>query len=505
VLKLVADPPGRIMGGSILFRGANLLYGLEREARFKPVKHTNRVTVKRRFRAIARGQERMSAVRGAGISMIFQEPISAMNPIFSIADQLSEALLIHRGTEILDGLLQSGPHRSTHELQANRAAQEKLQQDLQKLAPSDSSRRELEARRATLTAEAQTIGQRQATYGPAVASAVEELLRVAQDYDRSRLRAAAQRLGEAAKLPSLGVQAYYALLESHSDQEHRRALLHKALRRLHLSALQRRFLDTELHRMRLLAELRKVYRREMTEQKLQSGARRRIQARLLSLRLASLPFSLWGIRGHVRKPLKEETFWRSVRLLEGVSIANPVQVARGYPHELSGGMIQRVMISMALSSDPALLIADEPTTALDVTIQAQILDLMRDLKSRIGTSIMLITHDLGVIAEAADRVCVMYAGNVAEIAPVRELFRRPLHPYTQGLLSSIPRMDDPTKRLESIPGSVPNLIYPPSGCRFHPRCPFAMPICKEARPPMTVEGEGHTVACYLYHGPVSTE
>ena len=139
-----------------------------------------------------------------------------------------------------------------------------------------------------------------------------------------------------------------------------------------------------------------------------------------------------------------------------------------------------------------------------MTIQAQILDLMRDLKTRVGTAILLITHDLGVIAEVADRVCVMYAGNIVEIAPVRTLFRHPLHPYTQGLLASIPRIDDPDKKLESIPGSVPNLISPPTGCRFHPRCPHAMPICKETRPPMTVEGEGHRSPAYLYHGPVAS-
>jgi len=115
---------------------------------------------------------------------------------------------------------------------------------------------------------------------------------------------------------------------------------------------------------------------------------------------------------------------------------------------------------------------------------------------------MLITHDLGVIAEVADRVCVMYAGNIVEVAPVQDLYKHPLHPYSQGLLNSIPRMDQPDKKLESIPGSVPNLIYPPTGCRFHPRCPHAMPVCKESRPPMTVEAEGHHVACYLYHGPV---
>jgi oligopeptide/dipeptide ABC transporter ATP-binding protein len=160
---------------------------------------------------------------------------------------------------------------------------------------------------------------------------------------------------------------------------------------------------------------------------------------------------------------------------------------------------------MALACRPALLIADEPTTALDVTIQAQILELMRDLKTRVGTAILLITHDLAVIAEVADRVCVMYAGLIVESAPVRELFQRPLHPYAQGLLASIPRLDQPDKELTSIPGSVPNLITPPTGCRFHPRCPYAMPVCKEQAPPTTLEGTDHEVACYLYKGPVVAE
>jgi peptide/nickel transport system ATP-binding protein len=130
---------------------------------------------------------------------------------------------------------------------------------------------------------------------------------------------------------------------------------------------------------------------------------------------------------------------------------------------------------------------------------------MRILRDRVGTAILLITHDLGVIAEVVDRVAVMYAGNIVEIGPVKDVFRRPLHPYTQGLLASIPSMNDPDRPLQSIAGSVPNLIFPPTGCRFHPRCPHAMPICKEARPPMTVEGELHTVACYLYNGPVSRD
>jgi oligopeptide/dipeptide ABC transporter ATP-binding protein len=210
-----------------------------------------------------------------------------------------------------------------------------------------------------------------------------------------------------------------------------------------------------------------------------------------------------AVRAHHPGLRRAQVRERVLDAMAEVALPEPERRWRDYPHQFSGGMRQRVMIAMALSAEPELLVADEPTTALDVTIQAQILQLMRDLKTRHGTAILLITHDLGVIAEVADRVAVMYAGNIVEVAPVRDLYGHPLHPYAQGLLNSIPRMDQPDKKLESIPGSVPNLIYPPSGCRFHPRCPHAMPICKEKRPPMTVEGEGHTVACFLFNGPLA--
>jgi peptide/nickel transport system ATP-binding protein len=191
---------------------------------------------------------------------------------------------------------------------------------------------------------------------------------------------------------------------------------------------------------------------------------------------------------------------KAIEMLRLVHIPNAERRAKDYPHQFSGGMRQRVMIAMALACNPKLLIADEPTTALDVTIQAQILELLTEMKSRFGMAIMLITHAMGVVAETAQRVAVMYAGKVVEEAPVRELFGRPRHPYTQGLIRSIPRIDATTARkarLEVIGGAVPNLLDPAPGCRFAPRCRFASAVCLEATPPLREVAPGHKVACVL--------
>jgi len=189
---------------------------------------------------------------------------------------------------------------------------------------------------------------------------------------------------------------------------------------------------------------------------------------------------------------------RTIEMLALVQIPNPARRVHDYPHHFSGGMRQRVMIAMALSCNPKLLIADEPTTALDVTIQAQILDLLQDMKSRLGMSIMLITHAMGVVAEVAQRVAVMYAGRVVEEAPVDRLFGNPRHPYTQGLIRSIPRIDLAAarkRRLETIAGAVPKLIDPPAGCRFAPRCRLAVDKCRRAQPDMREIEADHKVAC----------
>ncbi|MDW8407869.1 MAG: ABC transporter ATP-binding protein [Anaerolineae bacterium] len=206
---------------------------------------------------------------------------------------------------------------------------------------------------------------------------------------------------------------------------------------------------------------------------------------------------------NIHQSLGKEAGWkRAVELLRMVGIPEPQKRVHSYPHEISGGQAQRVMIAMALACAPELLIADEPTTALDVTIQAQILDLMRDLRDKTGTSIMLITHDLGVIAEMCERVIVMYAGQVVEEADVYTLFARPLHPYTQGLIGSIPVLGKVRDRLDVIPGTVPNLLDPPPGCRFEPRCQVcqgaARERCKVETPPLRQIEPNHWVRCWLY-------
>ena len=190
---------------------------------------------------------------------------------------------------------------------------------------------------------------------------------------------------------------------------------------------------------------------------------------------------------------------RTVEMLSLVQLSDPEKVVDAYPHELSGGMCQRAMIAMALACNPGLLIADEPTTALDVTIQAQILKLMKGFRDKFDTSILLITHDLSVVAQTCDRVAVMYAGNKVEDGSVRDIFKDPKHPYTEGLLKAIPKISTGQEKLVGIDGAVPSMLKPPSGCRFHPRCPYAKEICSAEKPRSIELGGEHSVSCVLYY------
>ncbi|HET9986041.1 MAG TPA: ABC transporter ATP-binding protein [Longimicrobiales bacterium] len=207
-----------------------------------------------------------------------------------------------------------------------------------------------------------------------------------------------------------------------------------------------------------------------------------------------------AVRLH-RNASKKEARARAIELLGLVGIPDPAERVDAYPHELSGGQRQRVMIAVALSCEPDLLIADEPTTALDVTIQAQILELLGELRQRLGMAIMLITHDLGVVAEVCDRVVVLYAGEVMEEGPVEQIFHEPRHPYTQGLISSIPRLGQETERLAVIPGMVPSPVAWPVGCRFHTRCPYGWDLCVREHPELFAAGDGRAARCWLEKHP----
>ena len=215
---------------------------------------------------------------------------------------------------------------------------------------------------------------------------------------------------------------------------------------------------------------------------------------------AALPLKVMNrvpLLKHWQKRLKNEAWQRAIDIIDKLGIPNAEQIVAQYPHNLSGGMKQRIVIAIALACNPVLLIADEATSNLDVTIQAQILDLLRRLKEEDISSILLITHDLGIVAETCDRVGVMYAGNLCEVADVKDIFEKPLHPYTRALLEAVPKFTAQTE-LKSIEGNVPNLVTPPPGCRFHPRCAHAMDVCRETFPEMKEIDKNHLVACYLY-------
>jgi len=201
---------------------------------------------------------------------------------------------------------------------------------------------------------------------------------------------------------------------------------------------------------------------------------------------------------HQARQDKKAAWQRAVELLRLVGVPDPAERVKQYPHEFSGGMRQRAMIAMAIANNPDLIIADEPTTALDVTIQAQVLALLKKAQAETGAATILITHDLGVVAELADRVVVMYAGRVVESAGVGELFAMPRHPYTKGLLASLPRMDIDVDQLDPIPGNPPNMADPPAGCSFHPRCPMARDLCRTDRPPLLAIGNGRESACHFH-------
>jgi len=350
-----------------------------------------------RYDLLSRSEDYMRKIRGKYISMIFQEPMTALNPVFQAGDQIAEVILLHERKELAEAVLR------------HIDASKKDNSSYHKASFSKTDKGELRC---------SSCGALMAT--------------------------------EQASCPQCGA--------SFSSQP---------LRGLESTKLS-------------------FYRRFYKTMAVDPNAR--------SLRWAAkIPF----VRRY-QKLMKQEAWKRAEMMLRLVRIPDPKNVIKSYPHELSGGMQQRVMIAMAMACKPQVLIADEPTTALDVTIQAQILKLMRDLQEETGTSILLITHNLGVVAEVCNRLGVMYAGVMAEIGSVQAIFKEPMHPYTQGLLNSIPKVTVGVSRLDIIEGNVPNLVKPPTGCRFNPRCPYTMGICKKVKPPMLEVKPGHFVACHLY-------
>ncbi len=447
IMDLIPDPPGRIISGSIYIDNYNILNDLPKLARIN-VKSETDVRVKRNKRLIKRHNFVISKIRGRKIAMIFQEPSLALNPVISIGKQISENILLHNRVEIANSIIRR-----------ESLTQEDVRNFYNEIRGTKGDFRPLvnkwTRQYAVPVAEDEIVNILKS--GADSALTLKELTEVIMGKKRGNELTHITTMRDYYKREEELFELTLKLVEAESKNEvNNAAVLEQQIE--YLSYSLKKDFSSFIWKRRLLGKRFEVV-------------------------------------------FEEEARRRGIELLTLVNIAEPGRVYDAYPHELSGGMQQRAMIAMAIASNPMMLIADEPTTALDVTTQAQILDLIRDLNKVTGTSVLFITHDLAVIAEMCERLGVMYAGNLVEEGPASELFNNPLHPYTTGLLSSIPRADVKSRneiKLESIPGSVPNLISPPTGCRFHPRCKFKMDICAEKKPALVEVQKNHKVACFLY-------
>lgn len=447
VMDLIPDPPGRIVSGKVLIGGYNILNDLSRLAKIKVRSETD-VVIKRNKRAIKAHNKRMTKMRGNKMAMIFQEPSQALNPVLRIGDQISEGIILHGQVDILNSILRRESLK-TDDLK-------EFMTRLSKLSDPYEIRSEVNFwTRNNALSELEEPILNLNTLQAELAFKISELEKLVKSQQQAQ-----------------NLDKIYVLRDFFREENK-------------LFDLKIRYEDLEVSGSQDAEAARLEYKNKETEFKAQFGSLRYLM-KLNKKRYYSL------IRKEARK--------RSIELLKLVNIAEPERVVDAFPHELSGGMQQRAMIAMALASTPNLLIADEPTTALDVTTQAQILDLIRQLNSVMGMAVLFITHDLAVIAEMCTRLGVMYAGNMVEESNADVVFANPKHPYTIGLLSSIPRTDELNKkdRLEVIPGSVPNLIFPPTGCRFHTRCKFKMEQCERSKPKLVEIEKKHKVACFLY-------
>lgn len=448
IMYLVPDPPGRIISGKIFIDRMNVLAGLDRLAKILVKSETN-VKIKRSKRLIKRHNYILSGIRGSKISMIFQEPSLALNPVIRVGEQISENILLHLKVEIVNSILRRE--------MATRKDYEGLVDGVGRI--KDKENRTKEIRR---WCESYSIADAE--------DLVQNIFSTNQD----------------TKILTDAIE--YIVDERKSGANIQRL----AVAREYYQHQQREF-EVILE----LAEAESVNdAKEIGELRNEIKEIRKKSTSFLMFRIVNRLLRRW-----TEEPLRDAAKKRVVELLKLVNIAEPKRVAVSYPHELSGGMQQRVMIAMALASNPQLLIADEPTTALDVTTQAQILELIKNLNQSFGSSVLFITHDLAVIAQMCSRVGVMYAGNIVEEADVYTLFKNPKHPYTVGLLRTLPRADkmaEKKAKLDTIAGVVPNLITPPTGCRFHPRCNFKMDICEQKKPELSELEGNHKVACFLF-------
>ena len=450
---------------------------------------------------LALPEDELRDVRGNVISMIFQEPMQALNPVYPVGDQIAESIILHRRrwltrrivlrmrTEVLRkgvlGALQEqfrgrplpvpgvelgDPSPSDLRivlvaLEAERARNERLVRPLRELLAFEALLKMGGSRQSVYSRYLPKAFQRRQYEGEClripwqaddVADELSQLAFVAKEAQGPRIpwiRAEASGRYDVVLTPASGLSAKAA------SEELRKILTDRKGLASVWSFLEKIVDPPRVENDRILLSVKEEHRR--TSLFGREGFVSRVPV----------------LKRWVRHPRQRQAMDEAAEVLRLLNIPDPQRVATMYPHELSGGMNQRAMIAIALACDPMLLIADEPTTALDVTIQAQILDLLRGLKAKGRPSILIITHDLGVIAEMCDKVCVMYAGHIIERASVREIFKNPLHPYTKGLLEAIPSHAQRKERLAVIKGSVPNLIYPPTGCRFHPRCPAVLPHC----------------------------
>ncbi len=524
IMYLIPTPPGRIASGEVWFEGTNLTAEsseevLIREGRGGRFKMIRRDSLLRKHRA------RMNKIRGRRISMIFQEPMSSLNPVLSVGYQVAEILMFQRRRQICESLL------SRKEITA-----------------ADVDEFKALCSNADATERQHLLADFCMSTGLSV-DAVEAIvetsgLKLEERVERIRRLAARRRVRNRWFLELL--RRLDAAEDAHFEREWRElsrlslgrpaadlfdsarnpkaAGLPPLLRVTPTDDALRLFFkgapdETVRDRVQEIFEAQKqqpegavfasvkdvAIRDDSIDLRFKQSDRSSLgaEAQYGSLHLTyRVLMALPLLRRLLMAPVEDEARRHVLELLKLVRIPEPSKIYNEYPHELSGGMQQRVMIAMALACDPELMIADEPTTALDVTTQAQILKLIRDLRSRLNSAILYITHDLAVIAELSDRVAVMYAGKIAEDAPVDELFAHPMHPYTQGLLESIVSMDsrkiETGAALPTIPGTVPDLLQPPEGCRFHPRCKYAFDRCRREDPKLLLRGLNHKVACHLY-------